>query len=597
MRHFGAKTAVFCVFWAGLMAGFSGAAETLDNTQYIDIDEIRTDMDAYCLTVFAPGSTVEKFGLKVLSVVRNHTAGRHMILVKGTDERFIHSGAVQGCSGSPVFIDGRLAGALAAGWSGNLDSLYLVRPIKDMLAVGSVETAALSGAAKAEFDFSQPLDLTVYHQQFLERQQSRPQSGGTLLPLSTSLPAEVCQQYGGMLGQMGLMPAAAGPAVLGESAKEAGSFERGGVLSVILCGGDISLAGVGTVTEIVGDQVYGFGHAMEGEGPIHLPMAAGVVHSVVANRDSAFKLASPGPVLGTLEFDQSSAVRGTIGKVPKTIPLRIEVSRFNDPQRRVYNCFLADDRSKTSAILQMALAGACQMQGPLPPEHTIRYTGRIVLEDGRSLDIDNISSGRQLAEAVTEMASAANMLMNNPFERVPIRSIEARMDIEPVSIAASIWSVNVSNTKVRPGQTITASVVLRFFQAPQKTVTLDLQVPDTLAPGKYKVRIVGAAGYQAFAAKAAPQKFRAYDLESLTGSLERLFKYRRDRLYAVMPVPATGVVLRQHELGELPPTKMLLMQDAKRLLPLEPYNAWAESSISLEAVVDGAAEVEITVEK
>ena len=112
------------------------AGAELDTSRYIGLDEVRTDMEAYCLTVFK-GNDIEKFPLKILSIVRNFQPGRDAILVVGTDERFIHAGTVHGCSGSPVYIDGRMAGALAAGWDGSKDPLYLVTPIEDMLRIGT----------------------------------------------------------------------------------------------------------------------------------------------------------------------------------------------------------------------------------------------------------------------------------------------------------------------------------------------------------------------------------------------------------------------------------------------------------------------------
>jgi hypothetical protein len=94
----------------------------------------------------------------------------------------------------------------------------------------------------------------------------------------------------------------------------------------------------------------------------------------------------------------------------------------------------------------------------------------------------------------------------------------------------------------------------------------------------------------------APHKYRATDLPSLKSGLKRVMQLRRDKLFAVMPTPASGLIIRQHEMGQLPPTKMLLMQDSKRLLPLEPYKAWIENSITLDRIVQGRAEIEITVE-
>ena len=125
MTKIGHQTPFFCfvLFIFTLILPSLGFA--LDSSQYIGIDEIRPDMDAYCLTVLS-GTAVEKFGLKILSIVRGAQPGQDMILVLGTDERFQHSSAIHGCSGSSVFIDGRLAGALAEGWDGSLDALYLV---------------------------------------------------------------------------------------------------------------------------------------------------------------------------------------------------------------------------------------------------------------------------------------------------------------------------------------------------------------------------------------------------------------------------------------------------------------------------------------
>ena len=114
-------------------AGAANAA--LAAGRYITIDEVQPGMDAYCLTGYKDAE-IEKFPLEVLSVVRDIRPGRDAILVQGTDERFIHTGPVWGCSGSPVYIDGRLAGALTFTWSFSKDPLYGVTPIEDILKVG-----------------------------------------------------------------------------------------------------------------------------------------------------------------------------------------------------------------------------------------------------------------------------------------------------------------------------------------------------------------------------------------------------------------------------------------------------------------------------
>ena len=123
----------FCIF---TLCGTCIASDGLDKTKYITVDEISPGMKAYCKTVYK-GVEIEEFALEVVDVIRDMQPGKDAILVIGTDERFIHTGPVSGCSGSPVYIDDRLAGALAFGWSFSKDALYGVTPIEEMLRVGT----------------------------------------------------------------------------------------------------------------------------------------------------------------------------------------------------------------------------------------------------------------------------------------------------------------------------------------------------------------------------------------------------------------------------------------------------------------------------
>ena len=595
MKKYGHLVSIrlFLVFLALLCAKRGNAA--LDVTKYIPIDEVRADMDAYCLTVFS-GKEIERFGLKVMSVVRGVRPGQDMIVVMGTDERFQHAGTVHGCSGSPVFIDGRLAGALAAGWDGSLDSLYMVRPIEDMLQAGSVEVARHPQSKPAfRFDFSRPLNFADIYQESMGQLRTMQSEQGPLIPLSCSLPVGAWESLQEPLRQMGFVPVSA-PAAL-STAAEATELEPGAVLAVVLCGGDISLAATGTVTEVIGDQIYGFGHSFTGQGPTNLPIAAGVVHAVVASRSNSFKFSSPGPVLGTLQFDQFSAVRGTIGITPKTIPLTIRVNRDNDPEARTYNCYLAVNRVYTPMMLQLALNGAALLQGPLPPEHTVRYEGRVCIKGQEPLVINNISSGRSTSEVERNLYAIVATLLNNPFEDLQIESIDATVDIVSVDSTAEIWAVDVSRTRVRPGQTVSATVTLQSFRSEESTALIEFTVPETAVPGKYTLQILGDREYQRFVTQMAPQRFQAFDVGTMMEAFGRVTQFRNDRLHAVMPIASSGVVLRQHELPQLPATKMLLMLDSKRLQPAEPYKAWSENEIQLDKIVSGTAEIEITVER
>lgn len=598
---------VLCLLAWG--ASFAWASEQLDKSKYISIDEIRPGMDAYCLTAYE-GTEVEKFGLDVLSVVRDARPGRDAILVRGTDERFIHTGPVWGCSGSPVYIEGRLAGALAFSWTFSKDPVYGVTPIEEMLTVGQVAP----GVEKAvwepgfRFDFSKPLDFDeVYAEITKVPLAAENDTGATALrcPLITyGLPAGVVGQLNNAVEPFGLTAVAA--VGWGQSAK--GASEKGNVkpqielapgacLAVPLITGDIKMEAVGTVTEVVDDKVYGFGHSMLGFGPIDLPMATGEIHTVISSRYRSFKFASAIEIVGALTADESAAVFGRLGAEAKMIPLTIKVDRYNDAERRVYNCRVVNNRLLTPFILRSAVAGAAFMRGSLPPDHKIEYRVTIGLENAGPIVFENVSTGTGLGEVLAESIGSVAILMNNPYEKVDIQSIDFDVNIAPKDIASIIWSTDLSDSKVKAGEQIEVSVVVESPLVEKRKYEFTLSIPGELAAGEYELVVCGGRGYLQFLRKAAPYKFVAQNLATLIEAMNTILTVGRDKLYCLLVLPPSGVTVARAELPDLPATKALLMQDAKRALSAQPYRHWLEKSLSTGTVIMDKKVMRITVEE
>ena len=599
------KIFLLCLpLWA---ASFCQAGQQLDKTKYITIDEVRPGMEAYCLTCYK-GTEIEKFDMEVLSVVRNVRPGRDAILVQGTDERFIHTGPVGGCSGSPVYIDGRLAGALAFAWYFSKDPLYGVTPIEEMLRVGDSRSRGNDNVIPAEagmgfaFDFSAPLDFAKIDRQMSD---SRPStrhraSGIERLPcplITSGLPPEVFEQLNAAVEPFGLMAVAGigGAADVNES--EDVQLVPGACLVVPLVTGDIEMEVIGTVTEVVGDKVYGFGHSFLGYGAIDLPMATGQVHTVVSRVLRSFKFASAIEIVGALTTDESAAVCGRIGARAKMIPLTIRVDRYNDPERRVYNCRVANNRLLTPRVLRSAVAGAALYLGDLPPNHMIEYKVSIGLEDADPLTFENVSTGAGLTEMIIDGTVSVALLMNNPYEKVDIESIDFDVRIVPKNIVSHIWSVDLSDSKVKAGQELDIGVVVESFLAGKKKYRFSLKIPDELAPGEYDLIVSGGYGYQEFLRKAAPYRFVPQSLPTLIEAINNILHISRDKLYCLLVLPTGGVALEKAELPDLPATKVLVLGDAKRTLRTRPYPHWLEKSLATGTVVIDRKVMRITVEK
>jgi len=200
-------TGLFCA----TAAGEKSPEADWDSERYIKVDEIEKGMEAYCLTDYGDAG-IERFELKVVDVVRGYEPGHDIILVMGLDERFQHTGPVSGCSGSPVYIGDRLAGALARSWYWAQDPLYGVTPIAEMLQVGAGSGAKQTGGADStvafRFDFSQPINLAEVDEQIktMGLSQTDTTGGPTALPcpvLVSGVSAEACRQVASELGKMG----------------------------------------------------------------------------------------------------------------------------------------------------------------------------------------------------------------------------------------------------------------------------------------------------------------------------------------------------------------------------------------------------------
>jgi hypothetical protein len=594
MKKYGIFAGVFLCLLSGWSA--AGTAGPWDSGRYIRIDEIKMDMPAYCLSVIK-GDKIEKFDLKLLSIIRNIRPGKDMILVVSTDERLKSFGAVHGCSGSPVYIDGRMAGALAAGWDGSLEPMYMVTPIENMLPIGqgAVETADHGAGASSNCYVEAYSSLNLDSVARLAREDiQNSRKSLEILPLATNLSFQACKVLEPILATTGLVPLQAG-ASGGVSSNAI--MEPGGVLSLPLCSGDIQMAVSGTVTEVVDGRVYGFGHAFTSIGAIELPMSSGTVHSVIATRSTSFKLSSAGRILGTLYFDHINGVVGTLGRQPDLIDLEIKVNRFDDPQQRVFQCKLAKDRQLTPLILRSAILGASLNQGDLPAEHNIRSRCELQLANGHEIRFENFSSGQSVQPAAMNLFALTAALMNNPFQAMPPKKISLEIDILAGNRIASLLEIRLSKTTVRPGETVTVHAKIKEFRSDSKELAVDFHIPADCPEGKYSLQISGVDGYQNFLMKNASQRFIVTDAKSLLDGLNKVLNIPDDRIYVCMSTETSGISIRNAELADLPQTKTALLADSKRMQPVAPYQNFIETSISTDFVLNGMAAADVMIEK
>ena len=570
----------------------------LDKDRYIGIDEITPGMEAYCLTCYK-GTEVEKFGLEVVDVVYNIGPGRNAILVQGTDERFIHTGPVAGCSGSPVYIEGRLAGALAFMWAFSKDPLYGVTPIEEMLRAGTGGSGQVRRGVS--LDLSGPIDFKAIENQMRSAAVmagSRSGRGVSVLPnalIASGFGQQAFRELDSYLGPMGfeVISAAGGGLAAGGPVE----LSPGSSLMVPLVSGDMSLTAVGTVTEIVDEDVYAFGHGFLGYGSVEMPMATAKIHTVVSNIMRSFKLASSVEIVGAITADESTAIRGRLGQTARTIPVAVKVDRYNDTERRIYNCQVVDNEFLTSLLLASVVGGAGSMSGGFPPYHTLEYKAVIRTEGFEPIVFENVSTGFGFAQLLREIVGTAGLLMNNPYRKVAIESLDFELKITDRSVVSHIWSVELSETRVKAGDEVEVSVIVESFLGPKKEYKYVLDIPETLGAGSYDLIVAGEEDYRDFLRKSVSHRFIPEDIKTLFEALDNSLGISRDRLYCVFVLGHSGVTIERAELPDLPATRAVVLQNPARTLRIRPYQNWREKSFDTGTVVIDKAVVQITVEE
>jgi hypothetical protein len=609
---------VLAVFW-GLWAGSpvhaaaqgptpsAGKRPNWDQARYISVDEIKPGMTAHCLTCLS-GTEVEQFDLEVISIVRDMSPGHDAILVQGTDERFVHAGVIGGCSGSPVYVNGRMAGALAFGWPFSKDPLYGVTPIAEMLGIGwttegpenAKQTWRKTSSSIGNWDFSQPIDFSQITE-LVNKAPAHAHANRSIhvpLPLLVSgMTAPAVQSMQSVFQPFGLAPLAS---VGGKATGAAGSetaLVPGGTLVIPLVSGDIKMSVLGTVTEIRDDLVFGLGHPFLGTGAIDLPMATGQIHAVVSSLQRSFKIGSELELVGALRADEATGVRGRIGATAKTIPLTLRVIHFSRPQKEIFHCRVVYDEVLTPNLLSATVSGIAEGLGKLPADHTISYSAVIRLQDNQALQFQNLSSGLGFREVIGDSVGSVAMLLTNPYHKIDVKAIELDFEVMPKNSIAHISSIDVSDLAVKAGEDIKVGVVIESYQARKRRIEFKVTVPEMTKAGKYTLSIGGLTDYLQQVRRKAPYRLLARDLPTLMDALDFLLNLKRDQLYCTLDLPASGIAVERAELPDLPASKALVIQDVKRTLRIQPYQPWVEHSRAIASVITNKQGAQITVEE
>ena len=349
-------------------------------TQFLPVDEIRPGMVGVGRTVFE-GSKVEEFQVRILGVIRNVVGPkRDLILAKLEGGPLAATGVIAGMSGSPVYIDGRLVGAVSYSLGQfSREAIAGITPIQEMIDATAAETKrapigqrarlevpitgeSIANALRVAFSWARPFAERPADVQVLggaEFGLLGSQVGTMLAPIVTPIAiggfsAEVSGQLGAMFSGTGLLPMM-GQATGSSVADQQAGLEPGDAVGIALINGDLSLGATGTVTYVDGARVYAFGHPFYNLGPTQFPMTRAHIHTLLPSLASSAKLASTGQTVGTLEQDRATAISGVLGPGPALIPVKIGLETDRGLGRKDFSFGIVNDQLFTPLLTYLSV--------------------------------------------------------------------------------------------------------------------------------------------------------------------------------------------------------------------------------------------------
>src|SRR5579859_6939727 len=458
-------------------------------------------MTGYGLTVFK-GDKIERFDVEVISILHNFNPKGDVILIRAKGDYLEHTGSVAGMSGSPIYLKDdqgryRMIGAFAYGWPMTKDPLAGVQPIEYMLSlpaprISNITSASTRPSGSAEnagrTDHADGLSwslvkagLTPFSKSNFFRTSDRetdlgatPRLGGSgdapkLEPLVTPLMVggispQLLDQLRPMLARFHMTALQAGGGSSSSPGQTPVRLEPGAALAVPLLTGDVDLTAIGTVTEVIGDRVWGFGHPFNNEGSIALPMGSGCINAIIPNLQTSFKLGSLAQELGELTTDGSVGVAGETGKSAPTIPIEFSVTYGDGSPPRTYRFHSALHPRFTPMIAGLALNAALTGPSELPQYNTVDYSITMEFQNGQKLAISDTAVNASAQELFQQVGIPLMAAFENPFERVQVKRIAGTARISPTVREAQILEVNVPKSRYRPGEVVKAFVSYKPFR-------------------------------------------------------------------------------------------------------------------------------------
>jgi len=605
-RFFGRLRASTVIFFLAPVLAQTGAVQPpkAGRATIMPAGEVKAGMKATAWTVFE-GSKPTAVPIEILGVLKNAWGPRQDIILGKMGGRAERTNVAGGMSGSPVYVDGKLIGAVSLRMSVfSPDAICGITPIEQMIEIG-------------DFDTTRPVAPKAPNQRADWRAVPVPgefaSAAGTLQWIDTPMVLSgfhesTLREFGPLFQQMGVQVAQGGAgSSLRGSALSPGwktALQPGEAVSGVLVSGDLSISAMGTVTYNDGKRVLAFGHPFLNLGPIDMPMAQSEVVLTLASSFAPNKMGNATEIVGTLKQDRHSGISGVLGEAAPMIPVRLKVRSFDDENKVIKERDLKFDvfvqQKWTPFLMMLTLFNGIQGLNEFADDVTYRMSGNVEMEGAPKLTLSTMAAPGEIPVPPPMVlagwwADKFNKLFLNSVNSPKLRSVDATVDLLPQRRAASIETAWTAEPEVEPGAEVPVRVFLRPYRGERIEREIRIRIPEGFPKGDHRILLSDADTLNRMQSVA----LLASRFPDLNQTVSMLNKERsNNRLYASLIQNTPTVYYQDKTMPSLPASVANVMANgraATRPLVATPESTREVASVPFDLLITGGYSLRIKV--
>ena len=614
--------AVLVLAAASILPSISSAAEMArpkaGSVQILKTSELKRGMKGTAWTVFA-GSTPEAIPIEIIGLWKNAWGPNQDIIIAKMGGKAQITNVAGGMSGSPVYVDGKLIGAVALRLSVfSPDSICGITPIELMLEINDFDNARPSdarvpGKTQTRAGLAIPGDLLSQVVSAGATPNFPQNSSMMMTPIDTPLTFSgfdpgTLHQFGPLFQQLGFTAVQGGASAALNSAKPAAgwqdSLQPGDAVAGVLVSGDMGITGLGTVTYNDGKRVLAFGHPFFNLGPVEMPMSKGEVLMVLSSAFQPNKFANATEIVGALTQDRHSGIMGRLGEEAAMIPVDINVRSFTESNKIIkqkqlhFNVFV--HQKWTPYLMMVTMYNSVNGLNDFAEEATYRMSGKVQLEGGPDISLSTIQSATEMPVPAAMVLAGwwgdkFNRLFLNSVQTPRLKSVNATIDLLPERRVASIENAWTPSTDAEPGSEIPIKVFLRPYRGERLERNIKVKIPIGLAKGEHRILLSDAETLNRMQAQAGVAN-RFIDVPQTASLINQ--ERSNNKLYVSLVEARPTVYSDDKSMPSLPGSVLNIMQSgrsATRPFVTTAETAMEQASIPFDYMVSGSFSLRFTI--